>query len=477
MSLNDEEQLIGELLLRPDLLAEIQTLVEATDFSSPPLAACYRWITTHKLTGKPGRDAREFQAFLIREKVQFETRHGETNIQVIERILNSTGGHFAAHHARVIAAEHTTGRVLQSLANSTKQIRNLDPFAEPDAIQDQLAATLNELHTLQAATTKGTCSPVREILPFALQEIEARLAGQAPLGVTTGITGLDQLLSGLRPQQLIVLAARPGCGKSALAANIAAQACHKAGATILFASLEMSAAELTERLLSSESGVPLSRMTAGQITTAHRNAITEAAAEIAQWNLLIDDRPDLRVHDILAQARKIQANPQSPPLTLLIVDYLQLVRPQSTKEPRQEQVAGISRALKQAAKALNIPVLALAQLNRQADTNEPPKLSHLRESGGIEADADTVLFLHHNPTDRSHANPNEQRPCELLIAKQRNGPTGSIQLEWNPAVVTFKQAFPKKFDFLQNNTPHTTYLSDNDSDNDEHQQHNFQFRP
>lgn len=254
-------------------------------------------------------------------------------------------------------------------------------------------------------------------------------------GLSSGLTSLDETLSGLRPGNLIVLAARPGHGKTALAASIALTAA-RAGEGVLFVSLEMAAEELAERLLSLQSGVSHARVRDGRLDEVEHEQVTVAQNELASMPLRILDRTPIRVSDITTAVRLAKCRHR---LKLLIVDYLQLLEPSDRKLIREQQVADQSRALKTLAKSAGIPVLCLAQLNRAIETRDDkrPRLSDLRESGAIEQDADSVLFLHRAGVSDPDA---DERVATLSIAKNRHGQTDEVRLEWIGHRMEYREA-------------------------------------
>lgn len=265
--------------------------------------------------------------------------------------------------------------------------------------------------------------------PVAIGDVLLRRADRsadAARGLSSGFDSIDGMLGGLRPGHMIVLAARPGMGKSALAGCIALTVA-RAGDGVLFVSLEMADVELALRLLSIESGLPHSRIEENRIDDGvELDQLATAEKALASMPLRILDRPQLRVSDIATYARLLK---RRHGLGLLVVDYIQLLEPTNRNPNREQQVADQSRALKMLAKSLGVPVIALAQLNRSVENrdNKRPRLSDLRESGSIEQDADSVLFLHRPGVNDPSA---DQRAATLTIAKNRHGQTGDIELEW-----------------------------------------------
>ncbi|MCE9564937.1 MAG: AAA family ATPase [Planctomycetes bacterium] len=268
-----------------------------------------------------------------------------------------------------------------------------------------------------------------------LARIDDRSSRSGPDGLETGFCELDSYLAGLKAGQLIVVGARPGCGKTALALGIASNVA-ASGFPVLFASLEMSATEITDRLFAVRSGVPLRMIQSGQLNEHHSAAVCDAAAKLRGEPLEVDDAPDLTAARLAAIVRRAV---RRRGVKLVVVDYLQLMRPENERDPRHLQVGTIARRVKQLARACNVPVLLLAQLNREAEnrTGGKPKLSDLRESGEIEAHADAVLLLNPQP-DQPPESPVWATDC--IIAKNRSGPTGELTLAYRRTITRFENS-------------------------------------
>jgi replicative DNA helicase len=283
--------------------------------------------------------------------------------------------------------------------------------------------------------TKGETQlrTVREVLHDSLARIDARMQHQhAYGGLETGLMDFDDLTGGLHDSELVILAARPSMGKTALALNIAEHiAIDGSARPVLVVSLEMSSLELGDRLLCSRARVNSHKLRNGQISAEDSRRLVQTAADVSRAPLFIDDSPSRNMTEIAATARRLKRQEK---LGLIVIDYLQLIEPDNPRDPRQEQVARISRRLKGLARELNVPVLCLAQLNRQVEATRDnrPQLSHLRESGAIEQDADVVIFVHReefyqtNEEDRQRV----KGQADLMVRKQRNGPTGDVKLTW-----------------------------------------------
>jgi replicative DNA helicase len=260
------------------------------------------------------------------------------------------------------------------------------------------------------------------LLPQALDEIEAISKGIGVEGVMTGFKDLDQLTHGLHPGNMIILAARPAMGKSTLGLDIARNASIHNGQTSVIFSLEMSKSEITMRMLSAEARVGLNNIRSGSLSDDEWSRLARRMGEISEAPLFIDDSPNLSMMEIRAKARRLK---QRHDLKLIVIDYLQLMSSGKKVENRQQEVSEFSRQLKLMAKELNIPVIAISQLNRGPEqrTDKRPMLSDLRESGSIEQDADVVIMLHR---DDMYDSQNRTGEADLIVAKHRNGPTAKI---------------------------------------------------
>jgi len=280
--------------------------------------------------------------------------------------------------------------------------------------------------------------PIKEILLPNVKTLEKRYANRGvPSGVPTGFTKLDILTSGLQPSDLIILAARPSMGKTALALNIARNAAVESNVAVAVFSLEMSKEQLSMRVLCSESRVNASRLQDGFLTGEDFTSITDAADILEKTPIFFDDSPDMKALDIRVKARRLKMKEN---LGLVIIDYLQLMEASRKNDRRDLEISEISRALKNLAKELNIPVIALSQLNRALEkrNDKHPQLSDLRESGSLEQDADLVLFIYRDEVyNKGMDNPNRGL-AEIMLAKNRNGPTGKVDLAFLASYTRFE---------------------------------------
>jgi replicative DNA helicase len=292
----------------------------------------------------------------------------------------------------------------------------------------------------------NTVSPLNDILHEAMDRMNARMSGNySDDAVATHFQDLDNITGGLHANELIILAARPSMGKTALAMNITENVAMRSEQPVLFVSLEMSKLELCDRLLCSAAKVNGQKLRNGNIGNDERKQLIEKAGEMSSAPLYVDDAPSRTVSEIAASARRIRR--REGKLGLIVVDYLQLIEPDNPRDPRQEQVAKMARRLKGLARDLSVPVLCLSQLNRQTEGtgDHRPKLSHLRESGAIEQDADVVMFIHREEYyQRGDDAEQYAGQAEIIIAKQRNGPTGEIEMLWQKDFTLFVDKAPER---------------------------------
>ncbi|MDM8515585.1 replicative DNA helicase [Desulfobacterales bacterium HSG16] len=329
----------------------------------------------------------------------------------------------AAHYAKIVRNKASLRHLLIKSNEITK--RCLDDRGDIEEIIDFAESTVFEI---SERNIKPSFYPLSNIIEINIDALEERQGNKTLVtGVTTGYNQLDHMTSGFQPSDLIILAARPSMGKTALAMNIARNAAVMGGVSVAVFSLEMSKEQLSMRLLCSESRVDSFKLRGGFISDDDWNNLTNAAGTLSQAPMFIDDSASISSLEIRAKARRLKKDAN---LGLLIIDYLQLMRGSSGTERRDLEISEISRSLKGLAKELNLPIIALSQLNRKLEerSDKRPQLSDLRESGSLEQDADVVAFIYRDEVyNKDENNPNIGK-AEVIIAKQRNGPVGSVSL-------------------------------------------------
>ena len=350
----------------------------------------------------------------------------------------------AANAARYAEIVQRTS-MLRDLIAAAGQIASLG-YEAPDDMQEVVEQAERTLFEVTNKRVSSNFQGMEELLQVSFKQLEELFERQEHIsGVPTGFEDLDKLLAGMHRGDLLILAARPSVGKTAFALNIAVNAA-KAGSPVALFSLEMAAEQLIQRVLCSEARINSQDVRTGRIKDADWSSIHRAMGQLANLDFYVDDTPSISILEVRAKARRLL---RDKPNGLIIVDYLQLMQPQNRRsENRQTEIAEISRGLKILAKELSVPVLALSQLSRAVEqrAGKRPQLSDLRESGAIEQDADVVMFIDRNTDPRAEDDEGD-RPqkgmAEIIVAKHRNGPTGSVDLVFNERYTKFV-SFTKK---------------------------------
>jgi replicative DNA helicase len=332
-------------------------------------------------------------------------------------------------HCAIIRDAAQRRRLIQASAQSIE-----DAYSDDLPATETLDAAERRVFAIAERRAQGSATPVGSLLRGVFTSLEERYTNResGPVtGVATGFTRLDMDTAGFQPSDLILIAGRPSSGKTALGLNLASHVGIRLKGRVLIMSLEMTSPQLVTRLLCSEAKVDSQAARTGYLTSADWHRLTDAAGRLADAKILIDDSSGLSALEAMAKARRAMA--ELGGLDLVIIDYLQLMRgAHGNRESRQQEVSDISRALKAMAKELNVPVVALSQLSRATETrparDHRPQLSDLRESGALEQDSDLVLFLYRAAMYRDDLPPDEQNIAEVIIGKQRNGPTGTVRL-------------------------------------------------
>ena len=418
-NLEAERGVLGSVLLMNEVLDEVVEVLAADHFYTDGHRKIFSAIRRLYDNGTQAIDPLTLAEELDRHS-QLDDIGGAS---YLEQVLESVPH---AAHARYYAGIVREKWVQRQLIFACNEILSecYDGSNDPD---DVLSAAEQRIFRILDDQGEPRKIEIKDILLDAFDRINERMENDEVIsGIPTGFPDLDQRLNGLQPSELVVLAARPSMGKTALVCNLAEGVAMEAGLGVLLFSLEQSNLELAERLLCIRSQVNSHRLRSGTLDDDERKLLVHASAELSESPLFLDDQPGRTIAQITAVARRLQ---RRNGVRVVIIDYLQLIEPEDKSSPREQQIALITRRLKALAKELSVPVIALAQLNRGVEHREDkrPRLSDLRESGAIEQDADVVMFLHRP----EHYNP-EDRPGEadVIIAKNRNGPTDSVTLTW-----------------------------------------------
>ena len=340
-------------------------------------------------------------------------------------------------YANIVAEKST----LRRLIRANDEISNLC-YGGVESLEDVLEQTEKKIFELVQRRNTGEFVPIKQVVLNAIQKIEiaSRTKGNVT-GIATGFKDLDYQTSGFQPSDLILIAARPSMGKTAFVLNIAQYMAFRHDVTVAIFSLEMSKEQLVNRLLSMESGVDAQKLRNGNLTDSDWERLVEGAEGVARSNLIIDDTPGITLAELRSKCRKYKLEHK---LGIVMIDYLQLMTGSGrSSDSRQQEISDISRGLKGVARELNVPVVALSQLSRAVEQrpDHRPILSDLRDSGAIEQDADMVMFLYR---DAYYNKDSEMKNlAEVIVAKQRNGPIGTINLLWMPEYTAFKNYNPR----------------------------------
>ncbi len=383
-NLQAERGVLGSILLVPTVCDEVSMIIRQDDFYSDAHRIIYEHMMALHEQGK------RIDPLLLIDRLknagQYEAVGGNSYMAEIAQAVPSAAN--AEFYAKIVQ-EKATSRSL--ILAATEVLRDAyDESRDPRLVLSESEERIFAIHDKRWS---GQVVKMDVALKEAFARIDAKLEGESD-SLHTGLTDLDKLTSGMHPAELIILAARPAMGKTALAANIADHVSVVEQGCTLFVSLEMSRLELAQRMLCSRGEIGGEKFRSGFMATDEKERLMAASAELASAQLFIDDSPSRTITEIAATARRLK---RKHGLGLIIIDYLQLIEPDNSKDPRQEQVAKIARRLKGMARELSVPVLCLAQLNRGPETSKKdniPRLNHLRESGAIEQDADVVMFVH-----------------------------------------------------------------------------------
>jgi len=431
-NLEAEESLLGAMLLSRDAItAAVEAHVESSDFYKPAYGHIYEAIQSLHGQGEPADPVTVAEE--LRRADLLDGIGGRAALLQIQ--ANTPASANAGHYARIV----NELALLRRLIGVAGDIAEMG-YDTTDDVTDTLDRAEALVFEVAERRVSDSMVGIRDALQETLDDLEARYGDDSDLvGVPTGFTEVDKKLHGLQRSNLVILAARPGMGKTSLALGMARNVAVQTGRPVVFFSMEMGALELTKRLLAMEAGVDATRLWTARLTEPDWGKISHAVGRLAEAQLHIDDNPHCTVMEMRAKARRLRA--RHGDLGLVVVDYIQLMTPSSTgsrrAENRQVEVSEISRGLKILARELECPVVALSQLNRQLEYRQDkrPMLADLRESGGLEQDADVVAFIYRDEVYNPESD--DRALAEIIIAKHRNGPTGTARLVFRPERAEF----------------------------------------
>jgi len=434
-----ERALLGALLTEPQRVPEVAEIVERGDFFSGRNNAVYDALLS--LSERSAAIDLVSAGEALAASGKFQEVGGRSYL--VELTSAVTSAAHARHHARIVADTAALRRLIEQAGEILADAYETRP--DGDNVKKLLDLAESRVSRVAGARDKGGAEPIARVIEEAFRRIDSSSHRAGLTGLPTGFYELDDLLCGLNAGDLIVLAARPSMGKTALALNMIDHAAlHPPewlgrAPTILFYSLEMGQQAIVQRMLCSRARVDFYKLRTGRIPNEDYGRLAEAAGELATSHLFIDDTPALTVMSLRGRARRLRAKHGG--LDLVVVDYLQLMSPPRA-ENRQQEVSQISRALKELARELEVPVVALSQLSRAVELRDDkkPQLSDLRESGSIEQDADVVLLLYR--PEYYEATEENRGLAEIICAKQRNGPTGHVRLQFVPQTMRFENRAP-----------------------------------
>jgi replicative DNA helicase len=430
-NLEAEESLIGAMLLSRDAItAAVEAHVETSDFYKPAHGHIYEAIQSLHGQGEPADPVTVAEE--LRRAELLDMIGGRQTLLQLQ--ANTPASANAGHYARIV----NELALLRRLIGVAGDIAEMG-YDETDDVTETLDRAEALVFEVAERRVSDSMVGIRDALQDTLDELEARYGDDSELiGMPTGYDEIDKKLHGLQRSNLVILAARPGMGKTSLALGLAKNVATGTGKPVIFFSMEMGALELTKRLLAMEAGVDATKLWTANLNEADWGRISHAVGRLAEAQLHIDDNPHCTVMEMRAKARRLRA--RHGDLGLVIVDYIQLMTPSSTgrrSENRQVEVSEISRGLKILARELECPVIALSQLNRQLEYRQDkrPMLADLRESGGLEQDADVVAFIYRDEVYNPESD--DRALAEIIIAKHRNGPTGTARLVFRPERAEF----------------------------------------
>ena len=420
-SLEAEQSVIGSMIMDKDAIVTAMEMLLREDFYHQQYGVLFETMVELYSDGQPV-DLVTLQNKLKEKDVPKEV----SSLEFVRDLVTAVPTSANIKYYATIVKENSIKR---KLIRVTEGIEN-DCYAGKEALEVVLDRTEKEVFGLLSSRTSGEYVPIRQVVMNALEKIEkaSKQSGNVT-GIPTGFTDLDYRTAGLQPSDLILVAARPSMGKTAFVLNIAQHvAFHEHMCTAIF-SLEMSKEQLVNRLFSLEAKVDAQALRTGNLSDADWEKLVEGAGIIADSELIIDDTPGISITEMRSKCRKYKLEHD---LKLIIIDYLQLMSGSGGKssESRQQEISDISRSLKALARELSVPVIALSQLSRAVEQrpDHRPMLSDLRESGAIEQDADVVMFIYRD--DYYNHDTDKKGISEIIIAKQRNGPIGTVNLAW-----------------------------------------------
>ena len=425
-SVEAEQSVIGSMIMDKEAIVVASELITGEDFYNKQYGILFETIVELHDHDNPV-DLVTLQNKLKEKDVPPEISSLEFVRDLITAVPTSAN---IRYYANIVAEKST----LRKLIRLNEEIVNTC-YAGKESLDFILEDTEKRVFQLVQKRTTDNFVPVRQIVMNAMDRIEMAAKNKGSVtGIPTGFIDLDYRTAGMQPSDLILVAGRPSMGKTAFELNMAQYMAFKKGLTVALFSLEMSKEQLVNRMFSLESNVDAQKLRTGQLNDQEWERLIESAGTIGKSNLIIDDTPGITIAELRSKCRKYKLEYD---LSIVMIDYLQLMTGSGRSESRQQEISDISRSLKALARELNVPVIALSQLSRAVEQrpDHRPMLSDLRESGAIEQDADVVMFLYRD--DYYNHDTDKKGISEVIIAKQRNGPIGTVELAWLPEYTKF----------------------------------------
>lgn len=425
-SIEAEQSVVGSMIMDRDAIVIASEILTPEDFYHQQYGALFDAIVELHNIGRPV-DLVTLGDKLREKDVPAEVFSMETLSDLVTAVPYTAN---VASYANIVRDKAMLRRIIRV----TQQIEN-DCYTGKDSVEQLLDKTEHDVFSLIQQHGSTEYVPIRQVVMNAIHRIEqASKKKGAVTGIPTGFIDLDYQTAGLQPSDLVLIAARPSMGKTAFALNIAQYVAFHENLCAAIFSLEMSKEQLVNRLFSLESRIDAQKLRTGNLQESEWEKLIEGAGIIGNSQLIIDDTPGITISELRSKCRKYKLDHD---LKLIIIDYLQLMSGSGRSESRQQEISEISRSLKALARELNVPVIALSQLSRAVEQrpDHRPMLSDLRESGAIEQDADVVMFIYRD--DYYHHDTELKNISEIIVAKQRNGPIGTVQLAWLPEYTKF----------------------------------------
>ena len=421
-----EQSVIGSMIMSRDAIVEASEIITGADFYQQQYGIVFEAMIELHDEGKA------VDLITLQERLKEKDLPPEiSSMEFVRDLLSAVPTSANVKYYAEIVAEKS---MLRKLIKTTEEITNAC-YLGKEKTQDILEVTEKKIFDLVQNRGSKEFVPIRQVVLNAIEKIEKASRSQGSVtGIPTGFIDLDYKMSGFQPSDLILVAARPSMGKTAFVLNIAQYMAFHNDVTAAIFSLEMSKEQLVNRLLALESKVDSQNIRTGNLEDEEWAKLIEGANIIGKSNLIIDDKPGISISELRSKCRKYKMEHN---LGVIFIDYLQLMTGSGRSESRQQEISEISRSLKALARELNVPVVALSQLSRAVEQrpDHRPMLSDLRESGAIEQDADVVMFIYRD--DYYNKDSENKNIAEIIIAKQRNGPIGTVNLVWLPNYTKF----------------------------------------